>query len=215
MVGHGRGKWKANKWLTALMQGLIKQGLDTLPPLKDRQWSKHRELYKGWYFPWGKPGLRLRISVQLHPYRKHPCSSSGPYGSQSSCLDSSTEDCGSLSKPSLVALSPLHVIYRWAQYGPEAALQTSTTCSVNNKTACFPHTNVIPDSNPPAFPEPQGHGTMGLQSLRSVGLTAFRATVTMPYEPQNCMYTQLRNIQQYIRLVLRVSGFNNYTTNFN
>lgn len=31
---------------------------------------------------------------------------------------------------------------------------------------------------------------MELQSLRSVGLTAFRATETMPHERQNCVYTR-------------------------
>lgn len=140
-------------------------------------------LYEGWHSPWGKPWPGS--GFHLHPYRKHPSPSPGPCGPQSPCLDSHWR-LWQLEQ-TMPCAYPHPVIHRWAQHRPQAARLTSMACSVDNKTACFQHTNVIPDRILQPF---LNHGVMELRSLRSVGLTAFRATETMPHARQNCVYTR-------------------------
>lgn len=96
-----------------------------------------------------------------------------------------TEDCGSLSKPCLV---PILILSSIDEPSIDHRLRsTSMECSVDNKTACFQHTNIIPDRILQPF---LNHGVMELGSLRSVGLTVFRATETTPHARQNCVYTR-------------------------
>lgn len=141
-MGDGRGKWEANKWLTVLMQGLIKQDWTHCLLLKMDDGSNKGVVW-GLALSLRKAMTQLRISsasIQKASFslsRSLWTTVSLPWQLHWRLWQlEQTTPCG----------YPHPVIHPWAQHRPQAARSSSMACSVDNKTACFQHTNVIPAS---------------------------------------------------------------------